>query len=110
MFTLIDAEIKSRLERTLHTNISLAEWRDLERRQVVAILEEASLDTAEENWDEFVTTAKDNLKASRTFKEEDALEQRGELNQSRSPNSIGEETAGLPDVPARYSDRTSARG
>jgi hypothetical protein len=110
MFTLIEAEIKERLERTLHTRISLAEWCDLERRQVVAILEEASLDTAEENWDEFVTTAKDNLKASRTFKEEDALEQRGELNPASKLESIGEETAGLPDVPARLSDRTSARG
>jgi hypothetical protein len=110
MFTLIETEIKAGLERALHTRIGLAEWRELQRQEIVAMLEEASLDTAEENWREFVSTARDRLQSLRTFKEEDALEQRGELKPASELESIDEETAGLPDVPARLSDRTSARG
>jgi hypothetical protein len=110
MFTLTGTEIKAGLERALHTRIGLAEWRELQRQEVVAMLEEASLDTAEENWREFVSTARDRLQSLRKFKEEDALEQRGELKPVSELGAKAEETASLPYVPAHLSDRTSARG
>ena len=93
-------EVKSRLERELHTRITSAEWAFLKDRSLVDDYE------ISENWPEFRDGVNDNLRAIRKFLVDDLREQAGDPEvapredgadyQPEDARSISTTTARLP--------------
>jgi hypothetical protein len=105
MFTLIEVEIKAKLERALHRRISLAEWQDIKDSGLLGEYERGDL-----SWSDLKNLVGETLDRLRRHVRNVVREQAGELNlASKIPFKV-KETVGLPDVPAKLSDRTSARG
>ena len=74
------AQIKTRLERALHREITWAEWRNLEKRGLVDEYVRNPLTyTDEENWREFRDSAGRELDFLRSYREDEIREQAGEL-------------------------------
>ena len=65
-------EIKAKLERALHTRITLAEWRHLERAKVVSEFEQ-------DDWKNFRDLAEEHLGWIRRFYEDKKREESGDL-------------------------------
>ena len=108
-----EVELKTKLERALHFPITVAEWRYVKR----AWLEEEDLLSTDrlefkamEDWDDFVTLAKDDLDRLRCHEEEKVREQAGELGYELEPGTIADSGLGQSDNgTVGLSDRTSAR-
>jgi hypothetical protein len=108
-----DQELKTKLERALHFPITVAEWRYVKR----AWLEEEDLLSTDrleykamEDWDGFVTLAKDDLDRLRCHEEEKVREQSGELAYELEPGTMANIGLGQSDNGSvGLSDRTSAR-
>ena len=66
------ADIKAKLERALHRSLTWAEWRHLERKELVYEYERGLLD-----WGEFRDLARDELEFLRSFREDEAQELTG---------------------------------
>jgi len=93
-------EIKAKLEKTLHTTITDAEWAFLKDRGLIQDYEITG------NWPEFRGGVEDNLKAIREFRENDRREQAGEIVET--PRESGMDYQ--PDaMPVDLDDRTFAR-
>jgi hypothetical protein len=105
MFTLIEVEIKAKLERALHRRISLAEWQDVKDSGLLGEYERGDL-----SWSDFKNVVDETLDRLRRHVRNVLREQASELNLASEIPCKVKETVGLPDVPARLSDRTSARG
>ena len=93
-------EIKTKLERTLHTTITSAEWAFLKGRGLV------HYDEIYEDWSEFRDMVDDNLKAIRKFRADDLREQEGDLEKAPRENGVDHQ----PEIPPTdLDDRTSDR-
>jgi hypothetical protein len=104
---MTEAQIKTRLERALHREITWAEWRNLQKRGLVDEYVRNPLKiTEKENWREFRDSAGRELDFSRSYREDDIREQAGELEIDFEG---GEEQAAPVPNPVPLSDRTSAR-
>lgn len=98
-------EVKARLERALHREIAWPEWRHLQRTDVVGEYLRNPLEcTEEENWREFRDSAKRQLDFLRSFRDDEAREQAGDI---RGDYEYG--GGYQADSPADPEDRVSAR-
>jgi hypothetical protein len=105
---MTEAQIKARLERALHREITWAEWRNLQKRGLVDEYVRNPLGfTDEENWREFRDSACRELDFLRTYREDDIREQAGELEIGFEEG--GEAAAPVPNIPVPLSERTFAR-
>jgi hypothetical protein len=100
-------EIRTRLERELHTTIKAAEWAYLED---VGLVHE--LEVGMSAWPEFRSGAEDNLRRARTLLDNYLREQAGEdevesreTGKHRQQNNVPE----VLDVPGVLDERTAAR-
>ena len=93
-------DIKCKLERTLHYGITWSEWRHLERKELVDMYLRSSLD-----WREFRDLARDELNCLRTFREDEARERAGYIEEDYS----GFGTDDHEERPVDPEDRTFAR-
>lgn len=112
MLTMSERELWDRLQRALHTRITSSEWRHLERTELVGMFTRKSLgveDDEEDNWREFVRSAREHLGWLRAFKEDDAREQAGDLLLETEADQRPPEPPSDPDALAPLSDRTAAR-
>jgi hypothetical protein len=93
-------EIKTKLEKALHTTIKSAEWAFLEDRGLVHDYEITG------DWPEFRDGVEDNLKAIRRFRADDLREQAGDLEEAPRENGVDHQ----PEIPPTdLDDRTSDR-
>jgi hypothetical protein len=105
---MTEAQIKTRLERALHREITWAEWRNLQKRGLVDEYVRNPLKyTDEENWREFRDSASRELDFSRSYREDDIREQAGELEIDFEGG--WEQASPVSNSPVTLSDRTSAR-
>lgn len=87
------AEVRERLERTLHRRITGAEWRQLQLRDLVGeYLRNPFRLTEQENWREFRKSAKRELDLLRAFREDEVQEQMGAIEHVRPEQTIDYET------------------
>jgi hypothetical protein len=93
-------EIKTKLEKALHTTINSAEWAFLEDRGLIHDYEIIG------DWPEFRGGVEDNLKAIRRFRANDLRERTGELEEVPRENDVYHETENVPVDPE---DRAFAR-
>lgn len=94
-------EIKTRLERALHTMITSAEWRFLEGR---GLLHEHEIGVSD--WPEFRAGVEDNLGAIRRYHADDLREQAGDLEEAPGENGADYQAENVPVDP---DDRAFAR-
>jgi hypothetical protein len=98
-------EIKTKLEKALHTTIKSAEWAFLEDRGLVHDYEVTG------DWPEFRDGVEDNLKAIRRFRADDLREQAGDLDEAPRGNGVDHQPENPPiDLDDRTSARSSALG
>jgi hypothetical protein len=105
---MTEAQIKTRLERALHREITWAEWGNLQRRGLVDEYVRNPLEyTDEENWREFRDSAGRELDFLRSYREDNIREQDGDLEIDFE--GAGEQAVPDPSIPVPLSERTSAR-
>jgi hypothetical protein len=93
-------EIKTKLERALHTTITAAEWAFLEGRGLIHEYEITG------DWSEFRDGVKDHLKAIRRFHADYLREHAGDLEEAPRENGVDHQ----PEIPpADLDDRTFDR-
>jgi hypothetical protein len=98
-------QIKTKLEKALHTTINSAEWAFLEDRGLIHDYEITG------DWPEFRGGVEDNLKAIRRFRADDLREQTGNLVEAPRENSVDHQPENPPiDLDDRTSARSSALG
>jgi hypothetical protein len=98
-------EIKTILERVLHTTITTAEWAFLKDRGLVDEYEITG------DWSEFRDGVKDNLEAIRRFRADDLREQAGDLEEALREDGVDCQPEKPPiDLDDRTSARSSALG
>jgi hypothetical protein len=93
-------QIKTKMEKALHTTITSAEWEFLKDRGLVHDYEITG------DWPEFRDGVEDNLKAIRRFRADDLREQAGDLDEAPRGNGVDHQ---LENPPIYLDDRTSAR-
>jgi hypothetical protein len=98
---MVPRELKTRLERVLHTTITSAEWAFLDD---VGLLHEHEIGSSD--WAEFRRGVADNLGRIRRFRKNDQREQTGDLEEE--PREIGVDHQ-PENAPIHLDDRTSAR-
>jgi hypothetical protein len=97
--------IKGKLQRTLHTRITSAEWAFLVSRGLIHDYEITG------DWPEFRDGVEDNLKAIRRFRADDLREQAGDLDEAPRGNGVDHQPENPPiDLDDRTSARSSALG
>src|SRR5688500_7754226 len=107
VFIMSEAQIKTRLERALHREITRAEWRNLQKRGLLGEYVRNPLEyTDEENWREFRDSAGRELDFLRSYREDEIREHAGELEIDFEGG--GEQAAPDPSIPVPLSERTSA--
>jgi hypothetical protein len=98
-------EIKTKLEKALHTTIKSAEWAFLEDRGLIHDYEITG------DWPEFRGGVEDNLKAIRRFRADDLRERTGELEEAPRENGVDHQPENPPiDLDDHTSARSSALG
>jgi hypothetical protein len=98
-------EIKTRLERALHTTIRSSEWRFLDDRGLLHDYEISG------DWPEFRRGVEDNLNALRRFRDDDRREQAGDLEEAPRENGVDHQPENMPvDLDNRTFARSSALG
>jgi hypothetical protein len=98
-------EIKTKLEKALHTTIKSAEWAFLEDRGLIHDYEITG------DWPEFRGGVEDNLKAIRRFRADDLREQASDLEEAPRENGVDHQPENPPiDLDDHTSARSSALG
>src|SRR5829696_6448283 len=99
-----ERELRARLQRTLHTRISEAEWLDIKDQDLVS-----DYDNRDLSWQDLYGTVDEVLRRLRRHVENTLREQRGELLlETKSPERLPEPTT-VTDIRAPLSERTAAR-
>jgi|SRR5215207_7472050 len=102
-----EQELKTRLEKSLHTQITEAEWVVLEERDMIRMYLAGGF--AYEDWADFKGDVDRTLSQLRRFLENTQREQSGEPLLETKINQREPEPTGVTAVPAPLSDRTAAR-
>src|SRR5215207_6695910 len=106
-------EIRVALEKALRTRLSEAEWRHLKRADLVGMYERGSYEPydSEVNRQEFVTDADHHVRWLRSYEDDKAREEAGELEAEYDIESEPDLdlAAGQPDASSSLSKRTVAR-
>jgi hypothetical protein len=106
VYSLDPRELRTRLERALHTTITSAEWAFLDD---VGLLHEHEIGASD--WSEFRRGVADNLGRIRRFRENDQREQAGDLEEEPRENGVNHQPENPPiDLDDRTSARSSALG
>jgi hypothetical protein len=102
-------DMRQKLEREWHREVTWTEWRSIERRGLISDYKASPLETDDEKWWEFREGAKLACEETQRILADNISEQAGEIPIEAEPGPKEASPRDIPAPPAPLSSRTTAR-